>query len=251
MLTCALRRARRNSKLRVDLHVASTIDGVFSISSVGTKTPHRHHRPRALSLSPHPHRRQPAGLLRPGRLQHVRVHARSQQSAAAGHRDRAAAGLPAAHLQDGHDVPRQPERAAGRATRRRSAPGTPSRKTFASSTMIVSGLWLLVFLVIHVKAFRYGPEYEWPAGGRDLYRQEMETLRQPADGRASTSSAWSSSARTCGTASRARFQSLGVDHPAWTPRVLPAGQSHRRAHRRRLHRHRRLGATSAGRTVRA
>ena len=34
--------------------------------------------------------------------------------------------------------------------------GRPSRKTFASSTMIVSGLWLLAFLVIHVKAFHDG-----------------------------------------------------------------------------------------------
>src|SRR5450759_537129 len=34
--------------------------------------------------------------------------------------------------------------------------GPPSRKTFASSTMIVSGLWLLAFIIIHVKAFRYG-----------------------------------------------------------------------------------------------
>src|SRR5438046_2873408 len=34
--------------------------------------------------------------------------------------------------------------------------GRPSRKTIASSTMIVSGLWLLVFIIIHVNAFRYG-----------------------------------------------------------------------------------------------
>ena len=45
--------------------------------------------------------------------------------------------------------------------------------------MIVSGLWLLVFIVIHVKAFRYGIEYEWPAGGRDLYRLEMENFANP------------------------------------------------------------------------
>src|SRR4029450_12390431 len=57
--------------------------------------------------------------------------------------------------------------------------GPPSGKTFASATMIVSGLWLLVFIVIHVKAFRYGTEYEWPAGGRDLYRVEMETFANP------------------------------------------------------------------------
>src|SRR5438093_6828301 len=37
--------------------------------------------------------------------------------------------------------------------------GPPSRKSMASSTMIVSGAWLLLFIVIHVRAFRYGPEY--------------------------------------------------------------------------------------------
>ena len=57
--------------------------------------------------------------------------------------------------------------------------GSPSRKTVASSTMIFSGLWLLVFIIIHVKMFRYGTEYAWPAGGRDLYRLEMENFASP------------------------------------------------------------------------
>src|SRR5262249_15011714 len=59
--------------------------------------------------------------------------------------------------------------------------GRPSRKTFASSTMIFSGLWLVVFLLIHVKAFRFSPqlEQEWPAGGRDLYRLEMGVFQNP------------------------------------------------------------------------
>src|SRR5947209_12692381 len=57
--------------------------------------------------------------------------------------------------------------------------GPPSRKTLASSTMIFSGLWLLIFIIIHVKAFRYGTEYQWAAGGRDLYRLEMENFRSP------------------------------------------------------------------------
>ena len=49
--------------------------------------------------------------------------------------------------------------------------GRPSRKSLASSTMIVSGLWLLAFLIVHVKAFRFSPTYPWGDGGRDLYRQ--------------------------------------------------------------------------------
>src|SRR6266700_3724855 len=57
--------------------------------------------------------------------------------------------------------------------------GPPSRKSLASSTMIVSGLWLLVFLVIHVKAFRFDPVHPLTGGGRDLYRQEFENLSNP------------------------------------------------------------------------
>src|SRR5579863_409718 len=44
--------------------------------------------------------------------------------------------------------------------------GPPSRKTLASSTMIVSGLWLFLFVIIHVRTFKFGTEYE-RAGVRD------------------------------------------------------------------------------------
>jgi len=101
--------------------------------------------------------------------------------------------------------------------------GAPSRKTLASSTMIVSGLWLLVFLLIHVKQFRYGMEYEWPAGGRDLYRLEMENLSNPLlvafyvlSMIVVGSHLWH------GIASG--VQSLGADHATWTPRLLVAGK---------------------------
>lgn len=101
--------------------------------------------------------------------------------------------------------------------------GRPSRKTIASSTMIVSGLWLLLFLVIHVKAFRFSPEYEWPAGGRDLYRQEMETLANPLMVAFYVlSMVIVGSHLWHGIASS--FQSLGADHPKWTPRLLAAGK---------------------------
>jgi succinate dehydrogenase / fumarate reductase cytochrome b subunit len=97
--------------------------------------------------------------------------------------------------------------------------GRPSRKSFASTTMIVSGLWLLAFIVIHVKAFRYGVEHEWPAGGRDLYRLEMENLSNPfVVGFYVLSMAVVGSHLWHGIASS--LQSLGFDHPVWTPRVL-------------------------------
>jgi succinate dehydrogenase / fumarate reductase, cytochrome b subunit len=101
--------------------------------------------------------------------------------------------------------------------------GPPSRKTFASSTMIVSGLWLLVFLIIHVKAFRYGVEHEWPAGGRDLYRLEMEAFTNPLMvGFYVLSMIVVGSHLWHGIASS--LQSLGLDHPRWTPRVVVAGK---------------------------
>jgi succinate dehydrogenase / fumarate reductase cytochrome b subunit len=101
--------------------------------------------------------------------------------------------------------------------------GKPSRKTVASSTMIFSGLWLLLFLIIHVRAFRYGTEYEWPEGGRDLYRLEMENFSNPLmvlfyviSMVVVGSHLWHGASST--------FQSLGLDHPTWTPRILKAGK---------------------------
>ena len=101
--------------------------------------------------------------------------------------------------------------------------GKPSRKTTASATMIVSGVWLLAFIIIHVKAFRFSPEYEWPAGGRDLYRQEMENLSNPLMAGFYVlsmivigSHLWHGISSAC--------QSLGVDHPRVTPVVRAAGK---------------------------
>jgi succinate dehydrogenase / fumarate reductase, cytochrome b subunit len=103
--------------------------------------------------------------------------------------------------------------------------GRPSRKSLASSTMIVSGLWLLVFLIVHVKAFKegWGTEYPWPAGGRDLYRQEMETFTHPL-----MVAFYLLSMAVVGShlwhGISSAVQSLGGDHPKWTPRVLLAGK---------------------------
>jgi succinate dehydrogenase / fumarate reductase, cytochrome b subunit len=103
--------------------------------------------------------------------------------------------------------------------------GRPSRKAFASSTMIASGLWLLVFLVIHVRTFHdgWGHEYAWPAGGRDLYRQEMDAFTNPLMvGFYVISMVVVGSHLWHGISSA--FQSLGADSPAWTPFILPAGK---------------------------
>jgi succinate dehydrogenase / fumarate reductase cytochrome b subunit len=104
---------------------------------------------------------------------------------------------------------------------KRSA-GPPSRKTFASSTMIFSGLWLLLFVVIHVKTFKFGAEYE-RAGVRDLYRLEMENFSNPLVVAFYILSMLVVGSHLWHGVSSA-FQSLGADEPRWTPRVLAAGK---------------------------
>jgi succinate dehydrogenase / fumarate reductase cytochrome b subunit len=54
-----------------------------------------------------------------------------------------------------------------------------SRKNLASSTMIITGIWLLLFIVIHLKTFKFGPWYETPDGMRDLSRLVHEVYREP------------------------------------------------------------------------
>lgn len=64
--------------------------------------------------------------------------------------------------------------------------GGPSRQTLASRSMIVTGLVLLVFLIIHLYQFRFGPGesegYVATLRGRpvwDLWRIVVETFKQP------------------------------------------------------------------------
>jgi succinate dehydrogenase cytochrome b subunit len=108
---------------------------------------------------------------------------------------------------------------------KKKSAGHTTRKTFASSTMIFSGLWLLVFLIIHVKTFRdgWGTQYEWPGGGRDLYRQEMEAFQNPL-----MVAFYVVSMLVVGShlwhGISSGFQSLGMDRPAWTRFILPAGK---------------------------
>ena len=108
---------------------------------------------------------------------------------------------------------------------KKKSAGHTTRKSFASSTMIVSGLWLFVFLLIHVRAFHdgWGNQYEWPAGGRDLYRQEMETFQNPLMVAFYVISMLIVGSHLWHGVSSA-FQSLGFDKPAWTRFIRPAGQ---------------------------
>jgi succinate dehydrogenase / fumarate reductase cytochrome b subunit len=103
--------------------------------------------------------------------------------------------------------------------------GWPSRKTLASSTMIASGLWLLLFIVIHVWTFRFPvlEDYQTSDGVLDLYRVEVDALASPLMlAFYAVTMVIVGSHLWHGVASG--MQSLGFDHPRWTPRVLAAGK---------------------------
>ena len=58
--------------------------------------------------------------------------------------------------------------------------GGPSRKSWASTSMIVTGLLTLVFVPLHLITFKYGPTYDGAeAGVRDLYRLVIEVFQSP------------------------------------------------------------------------
>ena len=62
--------------------------------------------------------------------------------------------------------------------------GAASKQTVASRTMIVTGSVLLFFLIVHLKQFRFGPDYLTTLPGHpgevwDLHRVVVETLKQP------------------------------------------------------------------------
>jgi succinate dehydrogenase / fumarate reductase cytochrome b subunit len=59
--------------------------------------------------------------------------------------------------------------------------GGPSRKSWASTTMIGSGIFLLLFVPFHLVTFKYGPDYPSAEPGvRDLYRLTVEVFQSPA-----------------------------------------------------------------------
>jgi succinate dehydrogenase / fumarate reductase, cytochrome b subunit len=57
--------------------------------------------------------------------------------------------------------------------------GGASQKNIASSSMIVTGLAILIFVPIHVWTFKYGEFYDLGNGVRDLYRTEAENFSSP------------------------------------------------------------------------
>jgi len=102
--------------------------------------------------------------------------------------------------------------------------GHTSRKSFASSTMIGSGLILFLFILVHVKQFKYGAYYQTISDNpiRDLYRTEIDVFRNPF---------WVLfyviGTLVVGLHLRhgisSGFQSVGFDHPLYTRRLTIIG----------------------------
>lgn len=98
--------------------------------------------------------------------------------------------------------------------------GHTSRKSLASSTMIATGLFLLLFVVVHVAQFRFGSYYQTvsPDPIRDLYRTEIETFQQPVwVAFYMISMVFVGLHLRHGIASG--LQSMGLDHPLYTRRL--------------------------------
>jgi succinate dehydrogenase / fumarate reductase cytochrome b subunit len=102
--------------------------------------------------------------------------------------------------------------------------GHTSRKSVASSTMIWSGLIVFLFIVVHVKQFKYGAWYQTVSDDpiRDLARTEYEVFAHPI---------WVAfyviATLLVGLHLRhgisSGFQSIGFDHPVYTRRLTQWG----------------------------
>ena len=102
--------------------------------------------------------------------------------------------------------------------------GHTSRKSLASSTMIASGLLVMVFVVIHVKQFKFGSFYLVSGSNtvRDLYRTEIEVFRNPLwVGLYVLATLLVALHMRHGISSA--FQSLGLDHPRYTRQIVAIG----------------------------
>ncbi len=98
-----------------------------------------------------------------------------------------------------------------------------SRKSLSSTTMILTGTLTLLFVITHLITFKFGTHYETSGGVRDLYRLQLEVFSSPA---------YVAFYLVCmsvilfhlwhGVSSAA--QSLGINSPQWTPRIVALGR---------------------------
>jgi succinate dehydrogenase / fumarate reductase, cytochrome b subunit len=97
--------------------------------------------------------------------------------------------------------------------------GHTSRKSLSSTTMILSGIFIAVFVIIHVKQFKFGSWYLVENSEvRNLFATEVEVFSNPL---------WVAfyviATLLVGLHLRhgiaSGFQSLGIDHPVYTRRL--------------------------------
>lgn len=104
--------------------------------------------------------------------------------------------------------------------------GHTSRKSVASTSMIYTGVVLLVFTVLHLVTFKFGPWYETTHDGvvmRDLYRLVVEVFQKPSYVVGYTVVMGLVLLHLShGIASA--LQSLGVNHPRYNQALLVGGQ---------------------------
>jgi succinate dehydrogenase / fumarate reductase cytochrome b subunit len=98
-----------------------------------------------------------------------------------------------------------------------------SRKSIASTTMIVTGTITLIFVVTHLATFKFGPYYETAAGVRDLYRLQLAVFSNPAYVAFYIVAMGVIVFHLWHGASSA-LQSFGINSPAWTPRFQWIGR---------------------------
>lgn len=99
-----------------------------------------------------------------------------------------------------------------------------SRKSFSSSTMIVTGTLLLFFVVTHLVTFKFGPYYETREGIRDLYQLQLAVFSSPAYVAFYIVAMGVIVFHLWHGASSA-MQSFGINSPTWTPRLLWLGRA--------------------------
>jgi succinate dehydrogenase / fumarate reductase cytochrome b subunit len=101
--------------------------------------------------------------------------------------------------------------------------GGTSQKSFASSSMILTGLAILLFVPIHVWQFKFRAHYDLGEGLNDLYRIEFENFSSPV-----TVGLYVIMMVLVGLhlwhGVGSSFQSLGLSGPRFTPLIRKVGK---------------------------
>jgi succinate dehydrogenase / fumarate reductase cytochrome b subunit len=98
-----------------------------------------------------------------------------------------------------------------------------SRKSISSSTMIVTGVITLLFVVTHLMTFKYGAYYETPDGIRDLYSLQLAVFSNPGYVAFYVVAMVVIIFHLWHGASSA-MQSFGFNNPTWAPRFIVGGR---------------------------